>query len=485
MELHELTIAQMRKMLDERQISCAELAESHLSQIERVDPKINAFITVTEDAAREDAERAQKMIDAGNASPLTGIPVALKDNILTKGIKTTCASKILENYVPPYDSTLARRMKESGAVLLGKTNLDEFAMGTSTEFSGFFPTKNPWNLETVPGGSSGGNAAAVAAGLAPLAYGSDTGGSVRQPASLCGIVGLKPTYGRISRYGLVAFSSSLDQIGPFGRTVEDVVIGFEAAFGPDGMDSTCVEAPYDSEAARKSEVKGVRIGIPKEMFSEEIDKEVLNLVRVAADKLTQAGAEIEEFSAPMIEHGVSTYYIIAPAEASSNLARYDGVRYGLRVEAETHIELMKSTRAQGFGKEVQERILIGTYVLSAGYYDAFYAKAHKVRTLMKKQFRDAFTKYDAILAPTSPTVAFKIGERTSDPLALKLADFCTIPANMGGFPAISLNCGFSNGLPVGAQLVCDSFQEEKLFNAAFALEKALAIPVTIPNAANG
>ena len=501
MELFELSAREMRERLDSREISAEELTRAHLERIGAIDPEVRAFITVDEEGALKAARGAQEMINGGKAAPLTGIPVAIKDNFVTKGLKTTCASRILENYIPPYEGTVVRKLGEASAVVLGKTNLDEFAMGASTEFSAFFPTRNPWDLARVPGGSSGGSAAAVASRMAPISFGSDTGGSVRQPAALCGVVGFKPTYGRVSRYGLVAFSSSLDQIGPFARNVGDAIWAFEASMGADGKDSTCIEMPYSAENARAPKLKGMRIGIPKEMFSDEIDKEVLQLVREAVDKMSAEGAEVEEFSSSMIEHGVSTYYIIAPAEASSNLARYDGVRFGLRVAGENHIDMMKNTRAAGFGKEVTERIFIGTYVLSAGYYDAFYAKAHQVRTLMKKQFRDAFQKYDAIIAPTSPTTAFKIGERTADPLALKLADYCTIPANMGGFPAMSLNCGFSDslpsqpsphlqtkmrgGLPVGLQIICDSFQEDKLFGIALALESLLNIESRMPTLANG
>ncbi|MER3462580.1 MAG: Asp-tRNA(Asn)/Glu-tRNA(Gln) amidotransferase GatCAB subunit A, partial [Armatimonadota bacterium] len=416
----------MRRRLDSGETTAPELARAHLDRIRALDSQVNAFITVCEDEAMERAEAAQARIESGEAGALTGIPIALKDNIITRGIRTTCASRILENYVPPYSATVAERLDGAGAVLLGKTNLDEFAMGTSTEFSAFFPTKNPWDLGRVPGGSSGGSAAAVAAGMVPIALGSDTGGSIRQPASLCGVIGFKPTYGRVSRYGLVAFSSSLDQIGPFARCVEDATLLFEAIHGVDPRDATTVDAPYDPALARAGDLKGTRVGCPVEMFSEAVDSDVRQIVLEARERLAEAEAIVEEFSAPMIEHGVSTYYIIAPAEASSNLARYDGVRYGLRIAGDTPIEMMSATRAKGFGKEVIERVLIGTYVLSSGYYDAFYATAHRARTLMRDEMRRAFQKYDLVLAPTSPTVAFRIGEKAGDPLALKLADFCTI-----------------------------------------------------------
>jgi aspartyl-tRNA(Asn)/glutamyl-tRNA(Gln) amidotransferase subunit A len=460
-------------MLDAREVSVREVIEAHLSRIAERNPVLNAFVTVTEDRALADAERAQKLIDAQNSKPLTGIPYALKDNICTEGIRTTCSSRILENYIPPYNSTLVTRADEQGMCLLGKTNLDEFAMGSSTEHSAFGPTKNPHDLERVPGGSSGGSAAASADNLAVLTFGSDTGGSVRQPASLSGVVGFKPTYGRVSRHGLVAFSSSLDQIGPFARCVEDAAEAFEMAYGQDGNDSTVCDRPYDREIARSLQLKGLRLGVAKELVGELTEPGVKGSFDTTLDLLSDEGVEIEEFSAPIVEHGVSTYYIIAPAEASSNLARFDGVRYGLRVEGDSHIEMMKNTRAAGFGNEVKERIMIGTYVLSSGYYDAFYAKAQRARAFMKTEFEKAFQKYDFIVSPTSPTTAFKLGERTGDPMALKVADFCTIPANMGGFPAISLNCGFAEGLPIGFQIVGNSFEDDRVLGAAKALEALL------------
>lgn len=474
-DLTQLTVAEMRRQLDSGETTAPELTRAHLDRIRELDHRVNAFLTVCEEQALKQAENAQRQIESGEAGALTGIPIAVKDNIVTRGIRTTCASRILEGYVPPYSATAVERLERAGAVLLGKTNLDEFAMGTSTEFSAFFPTRNPWDLERVPGGSSGGSAAAVAACMAPLALGSDTGGSIRQPAALCGVVGFKPTYGRVSRYGLVAFSSSLDQIGPFARTVEDATLLFEAIIGKDPRDATTVEASYDPALARKGELNGVRIGCPKEMFSEAVDSDVRSIVLEARARLASVGAIVEEFSAPIIEHGVATYYIIAPAEASSNLARYDGVRYGLRVQRDTPIAMMSATRAKGFGKEVIERILIGTYVLSSGYYDAFYATAHRARTLMRNEMRRAFQNYDLILAPTSPTVAFRLGEKAGDPLALKLADFCTIPANMGNFPAISLNCGFSDGLPVGLQLLADSYRDDYLLGIARCVEELLGV----------
>lgn len=470
MSLVTLSVSEMRNGLRSREFSCEELAEAHLGEISRLDPRIRAFITVDPDMTLRQAKRAQEIMDSGGGAPLTGIPVALKDNIVTEGMRTTCASKILEHYIPPHSGTVAQKLLDCGAVIVGKTNLDEFAMGTSTEYSAFFPTRNPWDLERVPGGSSGGSAAAVCAGFAPIAYGSDTGGSVRQPASLCGVVGFKPTYGRVSRFGLVAFASSLDQIGPFARNVSDVIEAFEASMGEDPLDSTTVARPYERQVPR---ISGRKLALPKELFSPEIAVEVRECVKTALDTLANAGAIVEEVSLPIIEHGVSTYYIIAPAEASSNLARYDGVRYGLRVDGVNSIEMMVNTRSAGFGREVQQRIVIGTYVLSAGYYEAFYGKACQARTLMKRQFEEVFASYDAVVCPTSPTTAFRLGEKLGDPMALKLADFCTIPANMGGFPAISIPCGLANGLPVGLQIIAKSFDEATLFSIALSAEEVL------------
>lgn len=476
MELWSLTAAEMRAKLDSREIGAVELASAHLNRIKELDKRIGAFLEVSEEFAFSSAETAQARIDTGDVRPLTGIPVALKDNMVTKGIATTCASKILEGWIPPYNGTAASKLIHDGAVIVGKTNLDEFAMGSSTERSGFFPTRNPWNIDCVPGGSSGGSAAAAAAGFVPLAFGSDTGGSVRQPAALSGVIGFKPTYGRVSRYGLVAFSSSLDQIGPFARTVGDAVLGFESVFGHDELDATTISKPYDSDSARKPILKGKRVGLPKQLFSSAVAPEVLSQVNSVINQLSNEGVLFEEIDLPMIEYGVATYYIIAPAEASSNLARFDGVRYGLRVDGENPIEMMKSTRSQGFGKEVQERLIIGTYVLSSGYYDAFYNKAHQARTLMKRQFQEAFEKFDFVISPTSPTVAFPLGSQLDDPVALKQADYCTIPANMGGFPAISLNCGFANGLPIGIQIMANSFCEDSLFSFSLGVEQLLPKP---------
>ena len=473
MSLVSLSVSEMRSGLLNREFSAVELAQAHLDRLSELDPSVKAFVTVDPETTLAQAQNAQTRIDSGDATPMLGIPIALKDNMVTKGMRTTCSSKILENYVPQYQGTAASKLESLGAVFLGKTNLDEFAMGTSTEYSAFFATRNPWNLECVPGGSSGGSAAAVASQMAPISFGSDTGGSVRQPASLCGVVGFKPTYGRVSRYGLIAFASSLDQIGPFARCVSDAIDAFESVMGRDAMDSTTIEASYDASVARTPALNGKRLAMPRELFSDDISPDVRAVVRDALDAMSNSGAIIEEVSLPIIEHGVSTYYIIAPAEASSNLARFDGVRYGLRVDGANSIDMMTNTRSAGFGKEVQERIIIGTYVLSSGYYDAFYAKACQARTLMKRQFEEVFTKYDAVICPTSPTTAFRLGEKLDDPMALKLADFCTIPANMGGFPALSLPCGLANGLPVGLQLIAKSFDEEHLFSISLATEEVL------------
>ncbi len=419
------------------------------------------------------AESAQKTINQGNASAVTGIPIALKDNLNFGGMPTTCASKILGQFQPPFDAHVSKRVRDEGMVVLGKTNLDEFAMGTSTENSAFGPTRNPWDLERSPGGSSGGSASAVAAEMATLALGSDTGGSIRQPASLSGIVGFKPTYGRCSRYGLVAFGSSLDQIGPFARNVEDAALCVSALTGHDPMDSTSLNMAPIQRSVEGGNVKGKKFGLPKQLFGEGMQPGVIESVLKAIETLRQAGAEFVELDLPSIAYGVTTYYIIAPAEASSNLARFDGVRYGLRVDGAGHIETTEKSRAQGFGHEVKQRIMIGTYALSAGYYDAYYVKAQQVRGLMQREFNAAFQMVDHILGPTSPVVAFKIGELINDPMALKQLDFCTIPANMGGFPAISLPCGLSEGLPVGLQLMSPNLEDDALLKTAWAVEKAL------------
>jgi aspartyl-tRNA(Asn)/glutamyl-tRNA(Gln) amidotransferase subunit A len=473
MELHELSLSELSERLRRRAISAVELTESVLAQIERLEPHIRAYITLTPEQAREQARQAQARLDAGEWNPLLGIPVAIKDNISTRGVRTTCASRILYNYVPPYDATVVARLKAAGAVLLGKTNMDEFAMGSSTEYSAFHPTHNPWDLSRVPGGSSGGSAAAVAAHLAVAALGSDTGGSIRQPAFYCGVVGLKPTYGRVSRYGLIAYASSLDQIGPLTKTVADCALVMNVIAGKDPLDATSVEVPVpDYREALRPEVKGVRLGVPREFFAQGVQPEVAQRVHEAIRVLEEAGAIVEETSIPMVEYGLPTYYILAPAECSSNLARYDGVRYGLRVgEEQGHIGMMERTRAEGFGDEVIQRIIIGTYALSAGYYDAYYLKAQKARTLLRQEFDRAMAQFDALVCPTAPTPAFRIGELVSDPLAMKLMDVLTIPVNLTGLPALSVPCGFVEGLPVGLQIIGKPFDEATLLRIGYTYEQ--------------
>jgi aspartyl-tRNA(Asn)/glutamyl-tRNA(Gln) amidotransferase subunit A len=473
--LDTYTVSELSASLRNKELSARELATHYLQRAREENEKYGAYLTVLEDEpVMKMADEAQAKLDAGDAPPLTGVPVAVKDNICTEGVKTTCASRMLENFVPPYDATASVKLKEAGAVFLGKTNLDEFAMGTSCENSAFFPARNPWDTERSPGGSSGGSSAAVAADLAPISIGSDTGGSIRMPAALCGVVGFKPTYGRVSRYGLVAFGSSLDQIGPIGQTVEDCALISEAISGHCGFDSTSLQEPPISTSELKSgSLKGLKAAVPKELLSEDIAAGVREQVLAALDKLRSEGVEISEISLPTIELGVSTYYIIAPAEASSNLARYDGVRYGPRIKGEGHIETVAKTRGQLFGREVKQRIIIGTYALSAGYYDAWYGNAQRVRRLMADEFTKAFQDYDFIVSPTSPSVAFKLGGMIDDPLALKLLDLCTLPANMGGFPAISLPCGFSEDLPVGLQMIGPILGDEKLLQSAYAVEQVV------------
>ncbi|AIE85741.1 Asp-tRNA(Asn)/Glu-tRNA(Gln) amidotransferase subunit GatA [Fimbriimonas ginsengisoli] len=474
MAITHLSAAELGRRIASRELSCVEVATAFLDRIESQDAAYGAFLKVDRAGALESAERAQTLVDRGEGGALTGVPIALKDNMSTTGLETTCASKILKGYVPPFDATVVSRLREMGMPILGKTNLDEFAMGTSTENSAFQLTRNPWDTERSPGGSSGGSAAAVAAELAPLSLGSDTGGSIRQPAALCGVVGFKPTYGRCSRYGLIAFGSSLDQIGPFARNVEDCALIASAITGHDPMDGTSLEmAPISSEGIKNGSLKGLRVALPKEMFGEATHSEVAAAVHAAAEAMRQEGAIVEEVSIPTISLGVTTYYIIAPAEASSNLARFDGIRYGFRAEGTGHIGVVERTRAEGFGHEVKSRIMVGTYALSAGYYDAYYLRAQQVRTLMQQEFERTFRDFDVVLSPTSPIPAFRLGELKNDPMALKLLDFCTIPANLGGMPGISLNCGFAEGLPVGLQLMAPVMQDERLLQIAFSVESIL------------
>jgi aspartyl-tRNA(Asn)/glutamyl-tRNA(Gln) amidotransferase subunit A len=457
-------------------VTASALVEAYLARIAVLDPGLGAYLTVTAETARAQAAAADERRRQGEpARPLEGIPLALKDVLCTRGVRTTCGSKILADFVPPYDATVAVRLAAAGAILLGKTNLDEFAMGSSTENSGFHPTRNPWARDRVPGGSSGGSAAAVAADLAAGALGTDTGGSVRQPAALCGIVGLRPTYGRVSRYGLIAFASSLDQIGPMTKDVRDAALLLEVIAGLDPMDSTSAGQPVPDYAAEVDRgVRGLRLGIPDEYFVAGLDPEVEAAVRTAIDVLAGLGAEPRRVSLPTTEAGVATYYIVAPAEASSNLARYDGVKYGLRTAGGRDLaEMTARTRAEGFGAEVRRRIMLGAYVLSAGYYEAYYAKAQRVRTLFRREFERVFGEVDLLVTPTTPTPAFRLGEKVADPLAMYLNDVFTIPAPMAGLPAISVPGGFSRaGLPIGLQLTAKPFDEATLFRAAGAYEAA-------------
>ncbi|MFP4030189.1 MAG: Asp-tRNA(Asn)/Glu-tRNA(Gln) amidotransferase subunit GatA [Desulfococcaceae bacterium] len=479
MELYELTMEEARARLDGGGISAEELTRAYLDRIEAVDPKVKAYITVTADSALADAAAADRAIAAREAGPLTGIPVSVKDVLCTKGLRTTCASRVLENFVPPYDACVVEKLRAAGAVILGKVNMDEFAMGSSCENSAFFPTRNPWDLSRIPGGSSGGSAAAAAAGLSLGSVGTDTGGSIRQPASHCGVVGIKPTYGRVSRYGLVAFASSLDQAGPLGRTVGDCARLLNVLAGYDPRDSTSVDRPVpDYTAALSGGVKGLRIGLPAEYAETEgLDPEVRDAVESAVRTLESLGAETAPVSLPHTKYAVAAYYLIAPSEAGSNLARYDGVRYGFRApEAENLIDMYRKTRSAGFGAEVQRRIIIGTYALSAGYYDAYYVKASQVRTRIMEDFRTAFESCDVIASPVTPTPAFPVGEKTDDPLTMYLSDIFTLSANLAGVPGISVPCGFSgDGLPIGLQLMGPHFGEERLIAAGKALENELEL----------
>jgi aspartyl-tRNA(Asn)/glutamyl-tRNA(Gln) amidotransferase subunit A len=468
------TAAEIAARLRAREVSAREVAEASLARIEAVEPKIRAFLTVDREGALAAADAAQARLDEGDTSPLLGVPIAIKDNISTIGLRTTCASRILENYIPPYDAGAMANVRASGMVSVGKTNLDEFAMGSSCETSAFHPTISPWGENLSPGGSSGGSSAAVAASMVPVSLGSDTGGSIRLPAAVTGLVGFKPTYGRVSRYGLVAFGSSLDQIGPFGWTVEDVALVAEAISGHDPHDATSLPgAKISTSDLKAGSLKGLRIALPRQMFSSAAQPGVLAAVHAAIDDLRREGVEFTEVDIPEIDLGVTTYYIIAPAEASSNLARFDGVRYGPRDEGHGHVGAVAATRGNRFGHEVKSRIMIGTYALSAGYYDAYYVRAQQVRAKMTAAFNATFHECDVVLGPTIPCVAFKIGEFDQDPLALKLLDSCTIPANMGGFPAISLNAGMSDGLPVGMQLMGPVMGDERILQIAYAIQKAL------------
>lgn len=476
MELFYRSAYEVSRLLARKEIGAEELTRAALDRIEAVEGQVKAFVTLTPEAALEQARAVDTArVRGDDLGPLAGLPMALKDNLCTEGVRTTCSSKMLENWVPPYDAFVVKKLKEAGAVFLGKLNMDEFAMGSSTENSRFFPTRNPWDLERVPGGSSGGPAAAVAAGEVFYSLGSDTGGSIRQPASFCGVVGMKPTYGRVSRSGLVAFASSLDQIGPLTREVIDCALVLQAIAGHDPADSTSADLPVpDYLAALQTDIKGIKVGVPKEYFAAGIEPEVAALVRRAIDRLADLGAICEEISLPHTEYALPAYYLVAPAEASSNLARYDGVAYGFRLPGKDLVDMYTKTRSEGFGPEVKRRIMLGTYALSSGYYDAYYLKALKVRTLIRRDFEEAFQHYDVLATPTSPTVAFRFGERLGDPLSMYLSDLFTIPVNMAGLPAISIPCGFSQGLPVGLQLIAKPFAEEILFRVAYTFEQATA-----------
>ena len=470
----DLTIRDARNLLDTKQVSSVELTQAVLDRIQSVDGRVQAFVTVTADVALEQARRADERIAAGDAGPLTGIPMQLKDNLSTRGIATTCSSRMLRDFVPTYDATVTSRLYAEGAVLVGKGNLDEFAMGSSTENSALFATRNPWDLERVPGGSSGGPAASVAAGESLFALGSDTGGSIRQPAALCGVVGLKPTYGLVSRYGLVAFASSLDQIGPLTKDVTDAALVLNAIAGHDSLDSTSIERDVpDYAESLTTDLSGLRIGVPKEYFVEGIQPGVERAVRAAIEVLEDLGASVAETSLPHTRYALAVYYIIAPSEASANLARYDGVKYGyLTSNADSMWDALEKTRQEGFGPEVKRRIMLGTYALSAGYYDAYYLKAQKVRTLIRREFDEAFEQFDALVTPTSPSVAFKHGEKMEDPIQMYLNDIFTQPANIAGIPGISLPGGIVDGLPVGLQIMADHLGEETLLRVAYAYEQA-------------
>ncbi len=475
MVLPFLSIGEASRLIKKKEISPVELTESVLDRIDKLDGTLNSYITVMGEKARGAAKRAEDEILSGAyRGPLHGIPLGLKDIFVMKGVPATCGSKMLKNFFPPYDATVTKKILDAGAVIIGKNNMDEFAMGSSTETSYFGPTKNPWDIERVPGGSSGGSAAATAASLCLGSIGTDTGGSIRQPASYCGVVGMKPTYGRVSRFGMIAFASSLDQAGPITKTVEDTALILNAISGHDPRDSTCVNAPApDFTLSLKDNIKGVKVGVPGEYFIPGMDREVEEAAKKAIALVEDLGGEIVEISLPHTEYAVLTYYIIAPSEASSNLARYDGVKYGFRAAgAGTLRDMYLKTRAEGFGNEVKRRIMLGTYALSAGYYDAYYLKAQRVRTLIKRDFDEAFRKVDVIMAPTAPETAFKFGEKTGDPIKMYLSDVLTIPCNIAGLPGISIPCGFSsNGLPIGIQVLGKPFDEGSVIHVAHAYEQ--------------
>ena len=475
MDITNLTVHELQEKLEKKELTSEEIVQAYIDRINDKEKDVKAFgTTLCDEALKEAKEIDEKRKNGEELSSLAGIPIGIKDNMCTKGVKTTCSSRMLENFVAPYNATVVEKLNEENLIDLGKLNMDEFAMGASTEYSYFKKTCNPWNLKTVPGGSSGGSAAAVAANLVPWALGSDTGGSIRQPSSFCGVVGLKPTYGLVSRYGLVAFASSLDQIGPITKDVRDSAILLNIIAGHDERDTTSYNMPKkDYTKALKNDVKGLKIGIPKEYFGEGINEEVKAKLEEAIETYKKLGAEVEEFSLDIAQYALATYYIIACAEASSNLGRFDGIRYGYRTENYTNLkELYKNSRSEGFGPEVKRRIILGTYVLSSGYYDAYYKKAQQVRTLVKKEFDKAFEKYDVLLTPTSPTVAFEMGTRSENPLEMYLADICTVSVNIAGLPGISIPCGVNgDNMPIGMQLIGNKFEEEKILNAAYTFEQ--------------
>ncbi|OLN29806.1 Asp-tRNA(Asn)/Glu-tRNA(Gln) amidotransferase subunit GatA [Desulfosporosinus metallidurans] len=479
----EKSISELHELLVHKDVSSTELTNAYIDRIHNVDPDLQAYLTVLEDQALAQAAEVDSKIAQGEVlSSLEGIPMAMKDNMCTEGVRTSCASKMLENFIPPYNATVTDRLRAAGTILLGKLNMDEFAMGSSTENSYFAKTRNPWDMEYVPGGSSGGAAVAVAADEAAFALGSDTGGSIRQPAAFCGVVGMKPTYGAVSRYGLIAYASSLDQIGPLTKTVRDNALVMNAIAGYDPRDSTSV--PYEKPDYTKflvNDIKGLKIGIPREYYGEGIDPDVAKGIQSGIRTLIDLGAEVAECSLPHTEYAIPAYYLIATAEASSNLARYDGVRYGYRAEAADVLGMFKTTRAEGFGPEVKRRIMLGTYALSSGYYDAYYLKAQKVRTLIKQDFDQAFEKFDILLSPTAPTPAFKFGEKSANPLAMYLSDITTVPINLAGIPAISIPAGFVKGLPIGMQLMGKAFDEGTLYRAAYTFEQTTNYHTLKPN----
>lgn len=485
MKIESMTALEIREEIILNKITAEQVVTSLFERIKEVEPKVDAYLTLCEEEALLQARRIDKKIKNGEkVGRFAGIPIAIKDNICTDGIRTTCASKMLEDFIPPYDATVIKKLKSEDAIIIGKTNMDEFAMGSSTENSAYKKTKNPWDLSRVPGGSSGGSGAAVGARIAPIALGSDTGGSIRQPAAFCGVIGLKPTYGLVSRFGLIAFGSSLDQIGPFSTTVKDCALTLEIIQGWDPLDSTSAKQEIREEYLSdiESGIKGMKIGIPKEYFQIGLDDEISSSIKESIETFKKLGAEVEEMSLSITEEGLSAYYIISSAEASSNLARFDGIRYGYRPkEFDSVDDLMEKTRTEAFGEEVKRRIMLGTYALSSGYYDAYYNRAHKLKKKIKEQFDDAFKKYDIIISPTSPILPFTLGERVSNPLEMYLADIYTVNVNLAGLPALSMPCGFAkNNLPIGLQIIGPHFGEDKILKAAYALEQNLKLNEKLP-----